>query len=373
MRKNVFGIIYASEEQDNLRDLTDLRSIGALPIGARYRIIDFVLSNLVHSGIRNIGVLTRKKYHSLMDHLGSGKDWDLNRKSDGLLIIPPFDTSENFGHYRGVVDTLKGADSFIRDSKQEYCLLANTDYLHTANYEAMYDFHVESGADITMLYCNVNSGHSAVNNSDAALLDLDERGRVREISMTNPSLTKQSMSIFLAKKDLLQYIVSDAVARQGYDLTKHVLMNNLSGLKIYGFEHKGYVGHVNSVASYYKTNMDFLRPDVQRDLFHTGNMVFTKVKDEVPTKYDSDAKVKNSLIGSGCLIEGEVENSIIFRGVKIAKGTTVKNSIIMQSSEVYTGANLNNVILDKTVTVRPNATLSGCPEYPIIIPKVATV
>lgn len=370
MRKDVFGIIYAGEENLNLRELVNLRSVGALPVGARYRVVDFMLSNMVHSGIRNIGVIPRKNYHSLMDHLGSGKEWDLNRKNDGLLIIPPYDTSENVGSYHGLIDTLKGATAYIRRAQQKYCLLTGSSNIHSDTYNDMYEAHVESGADITMLY-NVCTPETS--SSTDVRLGVDATGRVIDMSTSNVEYEKVSMGVYLIKKDLLQYLVADAAARGKFDLATEVLMNNLSTLKVFGYEHKGYVGRIHSVASFYRINMDFLKPEVQKDLFYRGNTVYTKIKDEAPTKYGSEGIVKNCLVGSGCVIDGHVENCILFRGVHLAKGTVVKNSIIMQSSEVYAGSKLDNVILDKKVTIRPNSVLVGSRDYPVIIPKGASV
>ncbi len=375
MRKEVFGIIYAGEENMNLRELVNKRSVGALPVGGRYRVIDFVLSNMVNSGIRNIGVIPRRNYHSLMDHLGSGKEWDLNRKSDGLFILPPYDTDENQGSYRGMIDTLKGASSYLRRAQQKYCLLSGAHTVYNDTYQEMFERHLDTGADITMMYSVEDSDIVGADRYQDVRFTTDEDGRVVDMKIHGAAgaYEKMSMGIYLIKKDLLQYLVEDAASRGKFNLATDVIMNNLGSLKVYGYEHKGYVGRLRSVASYYKLNMDFLRPEVQKDLFYSGNNVYTKIKDEAPTKYGTKASVKNSLIGSGCEIEGTVENSILFRSVKVAKGTVIKDSIIMQSSDIYSNATLSNVILDKKVTVRPNSILAGSREYPVIIPKGANV
>ncbi|MEG0570740.1 MAG: glucose-1-phosphate adenylyltransferase subunit GlgD [Oscillospiraceae bacterium] len=372
MRKDVFGIIYAGEENLNLRELVNLRSVGALPVGGRYRVVDFMLSNLVNSGIRNVGVIPRKNYHSLMDHLGSGKEWDLNRKNDGLMIIPPYDTIENVGSYHGITDTLKGASWFIRHATQPYCLLSGSSNIHNKTYNKMFDFHLETDADITMLYSRVDSKTKSCN-ADDVRLELDVTGRIVDMSMQNKKYDKMGMGVYLLRKDLLQYLVDDAALRGKYNLTTDVFLHKLKSLKIFGFEHEGYVGRINSTASYYKINMDFLTIEAQKDLFYTGNNVYTKIKDEVPTRYGDAAIAKNCLLGSGCVINGTVENSVLFRGVHIAKGVNIKNCIIMQGSEIYENSRLTNVILDKKVSVRPNSILTGSSEYPVIIPKGANV
>lgn len=377
MRKDVFGLIYAGEENMNLRELVNKRSVGALPIGGRYRAIDFVLSNMVNSGIRNIGVIPRVNYHSLMDHLGSGKEWDLNRKNDGLFLIPPYDNRDNTGSYRGLIDTLKGANSFIRHAQQKYCLLSGSHTIYNDTYREMFDYHLSTGADVTVMYNIPSHGFIGVDNEKDICLEMDSTGRVLDMKVhgttSSGAYDKVGMSIYMVRKDLLQYLVDDANSRGKTSFAADVLMNNLGSLKVYGFEHKGYVGRLRSAASFYNVNMDLLNPDIQNALFRTGNNIYTKIKDEAPTKYGSEAKVSNSLIGSGCVIDGVVENSIIFRDVTIAKGTVVKNSIIMQSSEIYNDSRLENTILDKQVTVRPNSILAGSREYPVIIPKGANV
>lgn len=375
MRKTVFGIIYAGEENMSLRELVKKRSVGALPVGGRYRVIDFVLSNMVNSGIRNVAVIPRRNYHSMMDHLGSGKEWDLNRKNDGLFLIPPYDTEENCGSYRGMFDTLRGAASYIRTTQQKYCLLSGCTTVHNETYNAMFDFHVASGADITMLYSTEPASPTEDLFPDVRFR-ADASGRVTEMKYQgNPDgYDKMGMGIYLIRKDLLQYLVEDASARGKFNLVGDVIMNSLGSLKVYGFEHTGYTGRIRSVASYFKLNMDFLDPEVQTDLFYDmDHPIYTKIKDEAPTRYSSSAHVTNCVVGSGCNIEGTAENCVLFRGLSIAKGAVVKNSVIMQSCEIHPNSKLSNVILDKCVTVRPNSVLAGSPEYPIIIPKGASV
>lgn len=374
MRKDCFGLIYAGEENMNLRELVNKRSVGALPVGGRYRAIDFVLSNMVNSGIRNIGVIPRRNYHSMMDHLGSGKEWDLNRKNDGLFLIPPYDSAENIGSYRGMIDTLKGASSYIRRAQQKYCLLASSYVIYNDTYRDMFNHHLETGADITLMYSEGVDDPGADRYQDL-LLATDDSGRIVDMKAhgTGSTYNKMSMGIYLIKKDLLQYLVEDGASRGKTSLAYDILMNNLGSLKVYGYRHNGYVGRLRSVAGYYQVNMDFLKPEVHKDLFLSTNNIYTKIKDEAPTKYGADAIIHNSLIGSGCVIDGEVENCVLFRGVHIAKGASIKNSIIMQDSEVYSSSRLQNVILDKNVTVRPNSVLAGSKEYPVIIPKGANV
>ena len=375
MLRNTFGLIYAGEQNINLRELVYLRTVGALPVGGRYRAIDFILSNMVNSGIRNIGVIAQRSYHSLMDHLGSGKEWDLSRKNDGLFILPPFSSSENMGTYRGVVDAIKGVMSYITRSKQQYCILSGSYTIYNRTFDDLVEYHLDNGADITMLYNEDEADYFRGERYNDVRLHLNDEGRVvdLEINAAASDSRKVGMDTYVMRKDLLEYLVEDCVSRGKYNFVSDLLMGNLSRIKIMGYEHKGYVGRLHSVASYYKINMDFLDRSVQDHLFNGDNQIYTKIKDEVPAKYAKTSNVKNSLVANGCIIEGEVENSILFRGVYVEKGAKIKNSIIMQNSEVYNNSDLEYVILDKSVNIRQGRRLIGDEVFPVIIRKGAIV
>lgn len=375
MLRNTFGLIYAGEQNINLRELVYLRTVGALPVGGRYRAIDFILSNMVNSGIRNIGVIAQRSYHSLMDHLGSGKEWDLSRKNDGLFILPPFSSAENMGTYRGLVDAIKGVMGYISRSKQQYCILSGSYTIFNRTFDDMVEYHMDSGADITMLYNEEEADFFKGERYNDVRLHLNDDGRVidLEINATTSDSKKVGMDTYVMRKDLLEYLVEDCMSRGKYNFVSDLLMGNLNRIKIMGYEHKGYVGRLHSVASYYKINMDFLNRDVQDHLFYSDNQIYTKIKDEVPAKYAKTSNVKNSLVANGCIIEGEVENSILFRGVYVGKGAKIKNSIIMQNSEIYNNSDLEYVILDKSVNIRQGRRLIGDEGFPVIIRKGAIV
>lgn len=375
MLRNTFGLIYAGEQNINLRELVYLRTVGALPVGGRYRAIDFILSNMVNSGIRNIGVIAQRSYHSLMDHLGSGKEWDLSRKNDGLFILPPFSSAENMGTYRGLVDAIKGVMGYISRSKQQYCILSGSYTIFNRTFDDMVEYHMDSGADITMLYNEEEADFFKGERYNDVRLHLNVDGRVvdLEINATTSDSKKVGMDTYVMRKDLLEYLVEDCMSRGKYNFISDLLMGNLNRIKIMGYEHKGYVGRLHSVASYYKINMDFLNRDVQDHLFYSDNQIYTKIKDEVPAKYAKTSNVKNSLVANGCIIEGEVENSILFRGVYVGKGAKIKNSIIMQNSEIYNNSDLEYVILDKSVNIRQGRRLIGDEIFPVIIRKGAIV
>lgn len=375
MLRDTFGLIYAGEQNINLRELVYLRTVGALPVGGRYRAIDFILSNMVNSGIRNVGVIAQRSYHSLMDHLGSGKEWDLSRKNDGLFILPPFSSAENMGSYRGVVDAIKGVMSYISRSKQQYCVFSGSFTIYNMAFDDMVHYHLDTGADITMLYNEEEAEDFKGERYNDVRLHLSDDGRVVDLEI-NAALSdskKVGMDTYVIRKDLLEYLVEDCMSRGKYNFVSDLLMNNLNRIKNMGYKHDGYVGRLHSVASYYKLNMDFLDTRIQKNLFYGDNQIYTKIKDEVPAKYAKTSNVKNSLVANGCIIEGEVENSILFRGVYVGKGTKIKNSIIMQNSEIYNNSDLEYVILDKSVNIRQGRRLIGDEVFPVIIRKGAIV
>jgi len=375
MIREAFGLIYAGEEVTSLRELVDSRTVGALPIGCKYRVVDFALSNMVNSDIRNVGVITSRNYNSLMDHLGSGKAWDLSRKSDGLFILTPFSLRENPGIFRGKVEALKSAMDYIRRSKQEYCVLCGETFVYNTTFDDMMRFHIDQGADVTVLYHRTPPDHRVDDKFYEVYLDIDEQSRVREIEV-NPAqsaLNERSMKAYILRKDIMIYLVEESFAKGGYKFSEDLLRSNLNRVKVVAYEHKGYVGSLSSVAAYFRLNMDLLNADIRSELFPSKNRILTKVKDSVPAKYAQSAQVRNSLIANGCIIEGEVEDSILFRDVHIAKGAKVKHSIINSNTEVATDSELEYTILDKNVSVRPNSRLVGNMDFPMVIRKGGVV
>ncbi len=375
MLKNCFGLIYAGEQNLNLVELISQRSVAALPVGGRYRAIDFILSNLVNSGIRNVGVITQRNYSSLMDHLGAGKEWDLSRKNDGLFVLPPFDTVGNRGDYRGLCDAIKNAMGYIRRSSQQFVALSGSYTLYNSTYNDMFKYHMDMGADITVLYNKDLEKDDLSDRFKDVRLHMGADGRVSDIEFCPTTTTSPycGMDMYIIRKDLLEYLVEDVTSRGKYNFVTDVLMANLGRLKVYGYRHDGYVGRLHNIRSYFKLNQDMLNLDVQASLFYTGNPISTKIKDEVPAKYGRGVKVSNSLIANGCIIEGNVEDSILFRGVYVGRGTTIKGSIIMQESEVFQNCVLEDVVLDKRVHIRSGRRLIGDKNYPVIIKKGAIV
>ncbi len=374
MRNDAFGLIYTGENNPHLKDLALSRSVAAVPFGGRYRCIDFMLSNLVNTGVTNVGLITQKNYHSLMDHIGSGKEWDLHRKREGLFFLPPFMTKENVGVYRGSIDALRSVMGYVRRSTETYVILSGSHIVFNTTFDELLREHVRSQADITILYSEEAAFEQEDQNMDLRLI-LDENGRVTEMEYDpyRPRSRAASCDVFVMEKVLLEYLVEEAYARGETDFTRDVLLKKCSQLVIRGFRYDGYVARLNSLAGYFRHSMDLLNAAVRDDLFCREHPIHTKVKDEVPTHYGTDAVVHNAMLADGCRIDGTVENSILFRGVTVKKGATVKNSIVMQGTSVGEGAALDHVVLDKGVIIRPARTLTGYDSFPIIVRKNTTV
>lgn len=374
MTDKAFGLIYTGESNMQLRELTYSRSIAAVPFAGRYRCIDFILSSLVNSGITNIGIITQKNYHSLMDHVGSGKEWDLHRKRDGLFILPPFVTRDNTGIYRGTIDALRSVLGYIRRSAQRYVVLTGSHTIYNTTFTEMLAQHIKTGADITIMY----NEETDFNPEDQYLdlrLTLHESGRVTDLQLDpyRPLSNLQSCDTYIMEKTLLEYLIEEAAAHDYTDFTRDVLLKHVDSLKIYGWRYDGYVARLNSLQGFFKHNMAVLERPVREDLFNREHPVYTKVKDEPPARYGQHASLRNSLVADGCVVEGTVENSILFRGVHVGEGCVVRDCILMQASDIYPGSELNYVILDKGVTVKDNRRLAGYAGFPIIVRKGSVI
>lgn len=368
--KNVMGVIYTGEKDSFLRELTLLRAIAAMPVAGRYRVIDFLVSGMVNSGIRNVGVIMQKNYHSLMDHLGSGKEWDLHGKNDGLYILPPFLTRENVGVYGGSLDALHSNMGYLRRSRQEYVLLCNSLIIFNPNFNNMFNAFTKSGSDVMMLY---TKDPSMQRPEYGIYFNIDEKGTIIDIEIdpTKPRYECTSMDVFLMRKSLLMELVDRGAAHGYHDLTRDVFQRMIrdAGMQVSGYEYKDICFRMDSVQSYFKFNLDTLDTSVRHRLFPDDRPVYTKVRDEMPARYMDNARVVNSMVADGCVVDGTVEHSVLFRGVKIDKGASVKNCIIMQDSHIEEGVQLENCILDKQAQIKHDGRLIGPSAYPIVISK----
>jgi glucose-1-phosphate adenylyltransferase len=367
---DTLGIIMAGNSGLELGEITKNRPIGAVPMASRYRLVDFILSNMVNSNISRVGIPTQAHYRSLMDHLGSGAAWDLNRKRHGLVVLPPY--MGNGADVQGDLDVLNSINDYISASHRRYVLICGSDTLYKTTYDEMLEAHKANNADITVMYHNMPDCSQLAHHVG---LKTDSNGRIIdvEIDPSRPFSSKVSMGTYIMEREFLEYHLNRCLSRGLHDFQKDILLHEKDRLRIFGYEYKGYVGRVHNVASYYKCNMDILKPEISEEIFTLGDPVYTKVKDEVPTIYGEQANIKNSMVADGCIINGTVENSIIFRGVQIEEGAVVRNSIIMQNSLVQAGVNLNHAIIDKSVIIRKNKILMGQDNYPVVVGKNAVV
>ena len=370
--KNLMGLIYTGENDTRLRELTLSRAVAALPVIGRYRIIDFQLSSLVNSGVRNVGVITQRNYHSLMDHLGSGKEWDLHGKKDGLFILPPFLTRDNVGVYEGSLDAMRSNLGYLRRSRQEYIALIDSSVLYNIDFVEMLTFHIDSAADITVL-CRPAELPKANVPQYRIYFDMNGESMITnlEIEPEMPYYPYESLSVALLKRELLLDIVLRSAAQGLHSFESDVLRRavNENSLRVAGYVSPVRGWHIDSVQAYYQFNMDALYEEVRRELFHSDRPVYTKVRDDMPTRYGANAVISNSLIADGGKIDGTVENSIIFRGVTIDKEAAVRNSIIMQDAKIQSGAEIDHCILDKQAVITAGGRLIGPSTYPIVISK----
>ncbi len=371
--KKVLGIIFSNMHDEMLRELTEKRTMASVPFGGRYRFIDFTLSSMVNSNIQSVGVITKSNYQSLMDHLGSGREWDLARKREGLYILPPFGNTASAGIYRGRIEALAGIMGFIKHSDARYVVLADCDMICNMDIKAIINEHIEREADITAAYQPKTLNDQ--NCRDATVFACDENNRVTEV-MINPGVQGEhnvSLNLMVMEKALLERLVAENMSRNLYSMEKDVLQARASLLKIYGYQYKGYCAKIDSMRDYFDANMQMLKKEVRDELFINNGPIYTKVRDDMPAKYGLNAKVTNSLIADGCLIEGEVENSVLFRGVTVGKGAKISNSIVMQDTAVGEKSVLNYCITDKDVTIKDNRMLMGYLSYPVFISKASVV
>lgn len=366
---NTLGIIFSNMHDETINELTAKRTMGSIPYGGRYRLVDFALSNMVNSGIYDVGVVTKSNYQSLMDHVSSGREWDLARKRKGLNILPPFGNAGG-GIYRGKLEALANTSSFIQHSNEDYVVMTDCDLVANIDYNELLEFHKANNADITVAYKVQEIMPETSQNK--VILTMDEKDhRLTDVFIHPSYLGKANVlcNIFIISRILLLRIISEASSRNLYSFKQDILQKRCNVYRIFGYELKGYTSRIDSLQTYYDANMELLNLENGNQLFLKTRPIYTKVRDEVPAKYGLNAAVTNSLVADGCVIDGEVENSILFRNVYIEKGAKVKNSIIMQGTIIRKDSSLNCVITDKDVIVGEARELSGSPNYPIYIAK----
>ncbi len=373
------GIVFPNIFDELVPELVSERLMASIPFASRYRLIDFILSSMVNSGIDNISILVRKNYFSLLDHLGSGREWDLARKSGGLNIFPPYAQKAMSSISGGRVESIEGILGFLRNQKEKYVVLSDTNIAYNIDFKKVIKAHAESGADVTVLYSKEELPASIFKAQDTKkgmyyTFDINDENRITDIHINEmeEGVKNFGMNIYVIDRELLIKKVNEAFMRGGIYLERDILIPQINELRICGYEYTGYIARISSLQSYFDENMKLLKDENLEALF-SGSAIHTKVRDDNPTRYIGDATAKNVMVADGCVIEGDVENSILFRGVKIAKGAKVKNCVIMQDSVIEEGADVEYVIADKKVHITSDKTLKGSDSYPVYIGKWQTV
>ena len=365
---NVIGIVFPNQHDASLGGLTSHRALGSVPFGGRYRLIDFVLSNMVNAGISKVGLATKSNYQSLMDHLSSGKAWDLDRKNGGLFFIP---THVPESAYNGRIAAVSEMLLFLNHSKEEYVLMSDCHVVGNIDYEPLILQHIETGADITVAY----TVGAPTQGEDNLSLSVDENGRVSEICIGAKGMTDGAfgMGLYVIRRELLIRMVEECYARNFDNFERHVLQHRLGELSIYGYRVREYTASIYSLKTYFEANMALLDPAVRKKVFVPDRRIYTKVRDCAPATYGLHAALQNSLVADGAKIDGNVTNSVIFRDVKVGRGVNVDRCILMQGSEIHADATLGYVICDKNVQVCGGASLQGAAHYPMYVKKGMTI
>ena len=365
-RNNVLGILFANINDDSVHELTNERILASVPFGGRYRIIDFPLSNMVNSGIRKVGIITRNNYQSLMDHVGSGKAWDLSRKSGGLFLLPPFGKMA-YG-YDSRVESLASINNFLKRANEEYVLMSDCDTICNIDYAEAISFHIEKEADITVIY---RREKEPAKMNEVVAYDFDDGGRVREVLIA-PEPKKDrcyGMGMFIMRREKLISMIADNVSHNRCQFVRDMIQSNIASLRIFGYAFQGFSATISSIETYFQANMALLRRAVREELYNPAHPIYTKVHDDMPARYGLGAQVRNSMVADGCVIEGEAENCILFRGVHIGKGSIVRNCIIMQGSEIGEECSISYAVIDKDAKVTDGRQLMGYESYPLSIGK----
>lgn len=378
MNSNAMGIIFPNSYDALVPDLTRDRLMASIPFAGRYRMIDFVLSGMVNAGIDNISVIVRENYLSLMDHLGSGRAWDLTRKKGGLNIVPPYARKDS-KVYSGKVDALASILSYLKEKKEKYVVLADSHIAANFNFKDMINQHVKSGADITVAY--------EERTIPADLLNTDKvsKGLYYSFSLEGQKVTKMminskeegitnlGLNLYVIKRTLLIDLVTKAYVEGKSFFERDILNPNIDVLDVQGYKCTDYTARITGMRSYFEENMKLLEDENLDQLFVSKRPIYTKVRDDNPTRYIKGATVKNVMAADGCAIEGHVENCVLFKGVHIEEGAVVRNCVIMQDTVIKSGANIEYIVADKDVTIGSNVEMRGSLSFPIYIAKKKNV
>lgn len=376
-KAEALGIIFPNSYDSLVPELVTERLMASIPFASRYRMCDFMISSMVHCGIDNISILVRKNYHSLMDHLGSGREWDLTRKNGGLNIVPPY-AQKQVKVYEGRIEALESIRGYLKKQTEKYVIMTDSDIAVNFDFNDLLHAHIESGADATVVYRKQEIPKPLIKQSTEALdlyyalgVNGDHVSKIY-INPTEKGEMNFCLNIYVVERELLIRMIDDAFVHGYTSFVRDILERQIEHLDVRGYCYDGYVAEIHDMKSYFEENMKLLEEENLNALF-SGNQIYTKIRDDNPTRYINGSKAKNVMVADGCVIEGEVENSILFRGVHIGKGAKVKNCVLMQDTVVEDNASVEYVITDKDVTITEGKSLTGNDSFQVFVAKGQTV
>ncbi len=368
MLVNAMGLILADNQRVKLGPLSEPRALSAMPFAGRFRIIDFLLSNMVNSGIKRVGVIALTRYKSLMDHLGTGASWDLDRMNQGLYLLPPYINPLTRSSERS---DLSSIIDYIGSGTQDYVVITDCNLVMNTLYNEFLDQHIESGADISVMYNRDGLEYGLPNIS----LTLNAEEQVVDVLVDSPTPPSEisAVNVAVIEKDLLLSLLEDARSRGITDFNFIRILEYHKQLNLKASELKNGIFRINSMANYFKASMNLFDDNLRHELFSKITPVYTKVKNRPPCLVEPGSRVKNVLSSDGCIIQGDVENCVLFRGVTVGKGAKLRNSVIFQDTQISNDANLNHVVIDKDSVVKMGVRLLGHPGFPVVIGKGSIV
>lgn len=352
------GIILAGGNNQKMRELSNKRAIAAMPVAGSFRSIDFALSNMTNSGIQKVAVLTQYNSRSLNEHLSSSKWWDFGRKQGGLFVFTPTITVGNNFWYRGTADAIAQNLDFLKKSHEPYVVITSGDGIYKLDYSKVLEYHIEKKADITIVSTGVPEGDDI---GRFGVIKANKDGRVENFEEKPIMADGHSIStgIYVIRRRQLIELIEKAASEDRFDLVSDILVRYKNVKRIYTYRMDTYWANISTVNSYYKTNMDFLKPEIRDYFFRQYPDIYSRIEDMPPAKYNPGAQVKNSLVSTGCIINGKVENSVLFKKVYVGENCVIRNSIIL--NDVYIGDNthIENCIVESEDTIRANSVLKG--------------
>ncbi len=352
------GIVLAGGNSNRMRELSNKRAIAAMPVAGSFRSIDFTLSNMSNSHVQKVAVLTQYNSRSLNEHLSSSKWWDFGRKQGGLFVFTPTITADNGFWYRGTADAIYQNLNFLKNSHEPYVVITSGDGVYKLDYNKVLEYHIAKKADITVVTKRLDNVEDSTR---FGIIGVNEDGRITEFE-EKPLVSDStiiSTGIYVIRRRQLIELIEKSAAEERHDFVSDILIRYKNVKRIYAYEMNSYWSNIASVDSYYKTNMDFLNKEIRDYFFKQYPDVYSKIDDLPPAKYNAGAVVKNSLVSSGCIINGVVENSVLFKKVYVGNNCTIKNSIILNDVHIGDNTYIENCIVESRDTIKANTTHVG--------------